>query len=237
MHLSIACPTVPPGRWWGFDQGGGQMYPKSPPGDWRNGQTAPPDTRGDHSADWRRVNVPHPCNPPRGQIPHPRVKRSGQIPQVLPKGGGSTPGLAIDRCISPQAKIKKNEAKFCRPALFFILRKPFLSFAIRKKVKFDEARCLFRHFCVSNVITTAHAHKSGVIFHIFQTFQIRKNLRSYDQRWLKQPQGGPALNIWKRPKIAFFSTNSRARKQKKVRKSVVKYVLWELTEKRCFQEN
>ena len=31
MHLSIACPRVPPppppGRRWGFDRGGGQMYP------------------------------------------------------------------------------------------------------------------------------------------------------------------------------------------------------------------
>ena len=54
--------TPPPiqemvGIWprWG---GGGQMYPKSPPGDKRNGQTAPPCTRGDHSADWRRSMAP-----------------------------------------------------------------------------------------------------------------------------------------------------------------------------------
>ena len=47
----------------------------------------------------------------------------------------------------------------------FILRKPFVSIANNKKVKFDRARCPFRRFCVSKVITTAHVHKSGVIFH------------------------------------------------------------------------
>ena len=30
-----------------------------------------------------------------------------------------------------------------------------------------ERGALFRHFCVSKVITTAHAHQSGVIFHFF----------------------------------------------------------------------
>ena len=43
----------------------------------------------------------------------------------------------------------------------------FLLIAINKKVKFDGARCLSRHFCVSKVITTVHAHKSAIIFHIF----------------------------------------------------------------------
>ena len=47
---------------------------------------------------------------------------------------------------------------------------------IREKVKFDEARCVFRHFWVSKVITTAHAHKSGVIFHNFPR-PIKQKLR------------------------------------------------------------
>ena len=40
-----------------------------------------------------------------------------------------------------------------------------------------ERGALFRHFCVSKVITTAHAHKSGVIFHIFP--------RSFKQKTIK----------------------------------------------------
>ena len=39
--------------------------------------------------------------------------------------------------------------------------KPFMSITIRAK----EQGAIFRHFCVSKVITTAHAHKSGVILH------------------------------------------------------------------------
>ena len=39
---------------------------------------------------------------------------------------------------------------------------------LNKKVKFDGVRCPFRHFCVSKVITTAHAHRTGVIFIFFQ---------------------------------------------------------------------
>ena len=36
-----------------------------------------------------------------------------------------------------------------------------------KKLNSTEWGALFRHFCVSKKITTAHAHKSGVIFHFF----------------------------------------------------------------------
>ena len=40
----------------------------------------------------------------------------------------------------------------------------------------------FRHFCVSKVITTAHAHKSDVVFYFFQELSNKKKLRLYDQR-------------------------------------------------------
>ena len=36
----------------------------------------------------------------------------------------------------------------------------------------------FRHFCVSTVITIAHAHKSGVIFHIFQDLSNKKKIKA-----------------------------------------------------------
>ena len=101
MHLSIACPRVPspppPGRWWGFDQGGGQMYPKSPPGDKRNGQTAPPCTRGDHSADCRRSMCPTPVTHLVVKLPTPGQSEAVKSPMVSRGGGGR--GLAIDRCI------------------------------------------------------------------------------------------------------------------------------------------
>ena len=46
-----------------------------------------------------------------------------------------------------------------------------MSIAINKKLNSTERGALFRHFCVSKVIIAAHAHKSGVIFHFFQSFQ------------------------------------------------------------------
>ena len=45
-----------------------------------------------------------------------------------------------------------------------------------KKLNSTERGALFRHFCVSKVITTAHAHKSGVNFHFFpRAFKQKKN--------------------------------------------------------------
>ena len=41
-------------------------------------------------------------------------------------------------------------------------------------VKFDEARCPFSTF-LRLVITTAHAHKSGVVFHMFPRAFKQKN--------------------------------------------------------------
>ena len=97
MHRSIPCPRVPPpppGRWWGFYQGGGQMYPKSPPGNKRNGQTAPPRTRGDHSADWRRSMCPTPVTHLVVKFPTPdKAKRSN--PPWSPGGGGGGGGLQL----------------------------------------------------------------------------------------------------------------------------------------------
>ena len=71
------------------------MYPKSPPGDRGNCQTALPLIPYCRTLYTRRlqcrlasVNVPHPRNPPRSQIPHHRAKRSGQIPHGLTEGWG-----------------------------------------------------------------------------------------------------------------------------------------------------
>ena len=45
---------------------------------------------------------------------------------------------------------------------------------IIKKLNSTERGALFWHFCVSKVITTAHAHKSGVIFHFLRAFKQKK---------------------------------------------------------------
>ena len=144
MYLSIACPRVHPRRWWGFDQGGGQMYPKSPPGDRRNCQTtAPPCTRGDHSADWHRSLCPTPPPQPtlRSNSPLPgKTKRSNS---PWSPGGGGGGGLQLIGalhlkccCDSDSTKVAiiqqgshvvgQNTAPYCRipgkgSELFFFL--------------------------------------------------------------------------------------------------------------------
>ena len=110
MHLSIACPRVVPLplEMWGSDQdvgggGGVQMYPKFPPGDRQNGQTAHPCTRGEHSADWRRSMCPAPVTHPVVKFPTPgKAKRSN------PQGG--TPGLATDRCITSLCDVRDEQS-------------------------------------------------------------------------------------------------------------------------------
>ena len=77
--------------------------------------------------------------------------------------------------LSPWVKIKKSEASFCRSALLLsFCENRFCLSRLLKKVNSTERGALFRHFCVSKVITTAHAHKSGVIFHFFKSFQTKK---------------------------------------------------------------
>ena len=50
-----------------------------------------------------------------------------------------------------------------------LLSHMFLSFMARTSPSNSTKRgAFFRHFCVSKVITTAHAHKSGFIFHFFE---------------------------------------------------------------------
>ena len=93
-------PPPPPRRWWGFDHGGGQMYPKSPPGDWRNGQISPPFTRGNHSAHWRRSMCP--TRVTHLVVKFPTLGQSEAVKSPVVScggGGGGWGGLAIDRCI------------------------------------------------------------------------------------------------------------------------------------------
>ena len=57
-----------------------------------------------------------------------------------------------------------------------------------------ERGARFRHFCVSKVITTAHAHKSGVIFHFFSRAFKQKKIKALRPKMTKiASRGGPAL--------------------------------------------
>ena len=69
---------------------------------------------------------------------------------------------------SLRKKWKKTEAPLCRSALLLsFCENRFCLSQLIKKLNSTKRGTLFRHLCVSKVITTAHAHKSGVIFHIF----------------------------------------------------------------------
>ena len=74
-----------------------------------------------------------------------------------------------------QGKNKKIWGNVCRSAfLLSFCENRFCLSQLIKKLR--EWGALFRHFCVSQVITTAHAHKSGVIFHFFpRAFKQKKN--------------------------------------------------------------
>ena len=48
-----------------------------------------------------------------------------------------------------------------------------------------ERGALFRHFCVSKVITTAHAHKSGVIFYFFPRPFKQKKIKALQPKMTK----------------------------------------------------
>ena len=84
----------------------------------------------------------------------------------------------------------------------FNLLKPLLSccknrFRLSQLIKIlnsMERGALFRHFCVSKVITTAHAHNSGVIFHIFKSFQTKKIKALRPKTTEIASRGGSCLN-------------------------------------------
>ena len=112
---------------------------------------------------------------PRGQTVHhaPGYKT---LPQIIVCSQGLSYGLSKSK-----KRCKTITKLFVDLPFFFHSAKPFLSIAIHKKVKFDEVRCLFSIFCVSKVITTAHAHRKVLIL-IFCQDLSNKKLRSYDQR-------------------------------------------------------
>ena len=71
-----------------------------------------------------------------------------------------------------------------------------------KKLNSTERGALFRHFCVSKVITTAHAHKSGVIFHFFPRAFKQKKIKALRPKMTKIASRGPVkagplcLSFW-----------------------------------------
>ena len=106
---------------------------------------------------------------------------------------------------------------FCRSTLLlsFCENRLCLSQLI-KKLNLMERGALFRHFCVSLVITTAHAHKSGVIFHFFPRAFKQKKIKALWPKMTKIASrgggGGPALRwlgtVLGRTKCANFSVKT-----------------------------
>ena len=54
-----------------------------------------------------------------------------------------------------------------------------------KKLNSTEREALFRHFCASKVITTADAHKSGVICHFFPRAFKQKKVKALRPKMTK----------------------------------------------------
>ena len=84
---------------------------------------------------------------------------------------------------------------FCRSALRLSFCENRLCVSqLIKKVNSTKRGAFFRHFCVSKVTTTAHALRSGVIFHFFpRAFKQTKKIKALRPKTTKGAQGGPAL--------------------------------------------
>ena len=71
----------------------------------------------------------------------------------------------------------------------------------------------FQHFCVSKVITTARAHKSGVIFHInfFQDHSSKKKIKKLRPKMTKIASRGSCRNHgnWSPVLLSLFSAYIR----------------------------
>ena len=92
----------------------------------------------------------------------------------------------------------------------FVQRKPFVSIAINKKVQLDGERCPFRLFCVSKVISTAHAHKSGVIFHNFPRAFKQKKIKALRPKMTKIASRGSCLNSTTRRQACHCISSTQA---------------------------
>ena len=84
----------------------------------------------------------------------------------------------------------------CRSALLLsFCENRFCLSQLIKKLKSTERGALLQHFCVSKVITTAHAHKSGVIFHFFQELSNKK-IKALRPKMTKIASRGPGMTPW-----------------------------------------
>ena len=86
---------------------------------------------------------------------------------------------------------------FCRSALLLsFYENRFCLSQLIKKLNSTERGAPFRHFCVSKVITTAHAHKSHVIFHFFsKSFQTKQKIKPLRPKMTKIASMGSCLKF------------------------------------------
>ena len=107
---------------------------------------------------------------------------------------------------------------FCRSALLLsVCENRFCLSQLLKKLNSTERGAPFRHFCVSKVITTAHAHKSGVIFHFFPRAFKQKKIKALRPKMTKiasRGGGGPALMIADLSSCPAGSASGRTFRQK-----------------------
>ena len=88
---------------------------------------------------------------------------------------------------------------FCRSALLLSVCENGLCLSqLIKKLNSTERGALFRHFCVSKVITTAHAHKSGVIFHFFPR-SFKKKIKALRPKMTKIASRGGSCQVTDEP--------------------------------------
>ena len=79
----------------------------------------------------------------------------------------------------------------------FILRKPFLSIAINKKVKFDGARCPFSTFLRLQGDHHCACAQKCVIFHFFQELSNKKKIKALRPKMTKIASRGSCLKCQK----------------------------------------
>ena len=101
--------------------------------------------------------------------------------------------LKFEIKLSLWSKIKNSKASFCRSALLLLFcENRFCLSQLIEKLNSTEQGALFRHFWVSKVITTVHAHKSDVIFHIF-TRAFKQKIRALRPKMTKIASRGSCL--------------------------------------------
>ena len=106
------------------------------------------------------------------------TRNSAQHSELVTHSGGTLLNFlqSVSRKSDLQRSYHFSEDRFCEKHFVRSLKEFHHCVSqLIKKLSSTERGALFRHFCVSKVITTVHAHKSSVIFHFFsKSFQTKQ---------------------------------------------------------------